>query len=44
MARTHRHAILDRIIRNAYLFDLTRESVRGQRALKQPARPTTAVD
>jgi DNA replication protein DnaC len=37
-------AILDRIIHNAYRFDLTGESMRKQRGVKQPARPITEAE
>lgn len=36
-------AILDRIIHNAYRFDLTGESMRKQRGVKEPARPTSGA-
>jgi DNA replication protein DnaC len=37
-------AILDRIIHNAYRFELTGESLRKQRGLKEPAQPTTGAE
>jgi DNA replication protein DnaC len=37
-------AILDRIIHSAYRFDLTGESMRKQRALKETAWPTIGAE